>query len=79
MEGNFSSRSTCSLVKFAIGVLSTNLLVSAEPLSPHTVENLAAMGVCFPTSENTEARVRCVMSCVTWRREEISECYESIE
>lgn len=41
------------------------LTVSAEPLSPPTVENLTATGVCFPTLENKSALQYCVMSCVT--------------
>lgn len=41
------------------------LAVSADPLSPPTVENLAATGVCFPTHENISALQNFVISCVT--------------
>ena len=41
------------------------LTVSAEPLSPPTVENLTAMGVFFPIFENTFALQYLVISCVT--------------
>jgi len=39
--------------------------VSAEPLSPPTVEHLTAMGVFFPMLENTLALQYLVMSWVT--------------
>ena len=39
-----------------------DLAVSAEPLSPPTVENLTASGVCFPTLLNTAALQYLVMS-----------------
>jgi hypothetical protein len=44
------------------------LAVSADPLSPPTVENLTATGVCLPTREKTLALQMSVMSCVTWHR-----------
>ena len=41
------------------------LTVSADPLSPATVENLTAIRVRLPFSWNTEALVNMEMSCVT--------------
>lgn len=41
------------------------LTVSAEPLSPPTVENLTAMGVRFPIEEKTFALEYFVISWVT--------------
>lgn len=41
------------------------LTVSADPLSPPTVENLTATGVCFPMLENISALQYFVISCVT--------------
>ena len=32
-----------------------HLAVSADPLSPPTVENLTAIGVCFPTCKSSSA------------------------
>ena len=43
----------------------SHLAVSAEPLSPPTVENLTASGVCFPTLLNILALQYLVMSWVT--------------
>ena len=47
--------------------LNTDLAVSAEPLSPPTVENLTASGVCLPTLLKMSALQRCRMSWVTWK------------
>jgi hypothetical protein len=44
------------------------LVVSADPVSPVTNEKRTAIGVFFPTSENTTALVYCVMSCVTSKK-----------
>lgn len=41
------------------------LTVSADPLSPPTVENLTATGVCFPIAENKSALQYFVISLVT--------------
>jgi hypothetical protein len=43
----------------------TYLTVSADPLSPPTVENRIAIGVFLPTFEKTLALQYFVMSCVT--------------
>ena len=43
----------------------TYLTVSADPLSPPTVENLTAIGVFLPMFEKTLALQYFVMSCVT--------------
>lgn len=39
--------------------------MSADPLSPPTVENLTATGVLLPTDENTESLVYLLTSWVT--------------
>ncbi len=38
---------------------------SAAPRSPATVEKRTKHSVCLPTEAKIEARVYCVMSCVT--------------
>lgn len=50
----------------SIGIFSIHYLtVSAEPLSPPTVEHLIAIGVFFPMVEKTLALQYLVISCVT--------------
>ena len=54
--------SPCRFLKIFMYI---DLTVSADPLSPPTVEHLTAIGVLFPMPEKTFAFVYCVISWVT--------------